>query len=51
MRLDHSRLGVAAELAAFVGSALLSKYLMSLFFWRYAGPASLLLTATFLELE
>lgn len=41
---DHSRLGIAAEILAFVGLALLSKYLLSLIFWRYAGPVSLLLT-------
>lgn len=41
---------VAAEITAFVGFALLSKYLMSLFFWRYAGPASLLLTLALLTL-
>lgn len=50
VRSDHPRLGVAAEIAAFVGFALLSKYLMSLFFWRYAGPASLLLTLALLTL-
>lgn len=47
---DSSGLGIAAEVAAFVGFALLSKYLMSLFFWRYAGPASLLLTLAILTL-
>lgn len=47
---DPSRLGVAAEIAAFVAFALLSKYLMSLIFWRYAGPASLLLTLALLTL-
>ena len=47
---DRSRLGVAAEIAAFVGFALLSKYLMSLVFWRYAGPASLLLTLAVLTI-
>lgn len=47
---DHSRLGVAAEITAFVGFALLSKYLLSLIFWRYAGPASLLLTLALLTM-
>jgi hypothetical protein len=46
----HSRWTVAAEITAFVCFALLSKYLMSLFFWRYAGPASLLLTLGLLTL-
>ena len=46
----HSRRIVAAEITAFVCFALLSKYLMSLFFWRYAGPASLLLTLGILTL-
>lgn len=46
----HSRWAVAAEIAAFVAFALLFKYLMSLFFWRYAGPASLLLTLGLLTL-
>ena len=46
----HSRWAVAAEITAFVSLALLSKYLMSLFFWRYAGPASLLLTLGLLTL-
>lgn len=32
------------EIIAFVGFALVSKYLLSLVFWRYAGPVSLLLT-------
>lgn len=41
---------MAAEIAAFVTFALLSKYLMSLFFWRYAGPVSLLLTLGLLTL-
>ncbi len=45
---EPSRLGVAAEVAAFVAFALLSKYLMSLYFWRFAGPASLLLTLALL---
>ncbi|WP_082788248.1 CPBP family intramembrane glutamic endopeptidase [Sphingorhabdus sp. M41] len=35
---------ILAEIAGFVAFALLSKYLMSLLFWRYAGPVSLLLT-------
>lgn len=48
--LQGSRLAIAAEIAAFVGFALLSKFLMSLFFWRYAGPASLLLTLVLLTL-
>lgn len=47
---DQNRGAVAAEIAAFVGFALLSKYLMSLVFWRYAGPASLLLTLGLLTL-
>lgn len=46
----HSRWTVVAEIAAFVAFALLSKYLMSLFFWRFAGPASLLLTLGVLTL-
>jgi len=46
----YARWAVAAEIAAFVAVALLSKYLMSLFFWRYAGPASLLLTLGMLTL-
>lgn len=45
-----SRWIVAAEVTAFVIFALMSKYLMSLFFWRYAGPASLLLTLGLLTL-
>lgn len=45
-----SRLALAAEVAAFVGFALLSKYLLSLVFWRYAGPVSLLLTLALLTL-
>jgi membrane protease YdiL (CAAX protease family) len=40
---------IAAEIAAFVGFALLSKFVMSLFFWRYAGPVSLLLTLAVLS--
>lgn len=35
---------VLVEILGFVAFALLSKYLMSLVFWRYAGPVSLLLT-------
>ncbi|MBX3478473.1 MAG: CPBP family intramembrane metalloprotease [Brevundimonas sp.] len=35
---------VLLEVAAFVVFALLSKFLLSLLFWRYAGPVSLLLT-------
>ena len=45
---DQPRWAVAVEVAAIVAFALLSKYLMSLFFWRYAGPASLLLTLALL---
>ena len=41
---ELSRPGIAAELIAFIGFALLSKYLLSLIIWRYAGPVSLLLT-------
>lgn len=47
---DHPRWAVAAEIAAFVAFALLAKALMSLLFWRYAGPASLLLTLALLTL-
>lgn len=39
-----SRRGIAVEIVAFVGFALLAKYGLSLLFWRYAGPVSLLLT-------
>jgi membrane protease YdiL (CAAX protease family) len=46
----HSRLAVAAEITAFVGFALLSKYLLSLVLWRYAGPASLLPTLALLTM-
>lgn len=46
----HSRPAIAAEIAAFVGFALLSKYLLSLVTWRYAGPISLLLTLALLTL-
>jgi len=35
---------ILIEILGFIGFALLSKYLMSMLFWRYAGPASLLLT-------
>lgn len=45
---DQPRWAVAVEIAVVVAFALLSKYLMSLFFWRYAGPASLLLTLALL---
>jgi membrane protease YdiL (CAAX protease family) len=45
-----SRLAVAAEITAFVGLALLSKYLLSVVIWRYAGPVSLLLTLAVLTL-
>lgn len=47
---DRLRLGIAAEVVGFVTFALLSKFIMSLFFWRYAGPASLLLTLALLSL-
>lgn len=47
---EHSRWAVVAEIAAFVAFALLSKYLMSLLFWRYAGPVSLLMTLGLLTL-
>lgn len=40
----HSRTAIAAEIAAFVALALLTKHILSLFLWRYAGPISLLLT-------
>lgn len=50
VRQGDSRLGVATEIVAFVGFAFLSKYLMSLFFWRYAGPVSLLLTLALLTI-
>jgi len=46
----RSRIGIVAEIAAFVGSALLTKYLLSLIIWRYAGPVSLLLTLAVLTL-
>jgi len=50
VRPGPSRLSIAAEIAAFVGFALVSKYLMSLVFWRYAGPVSLLLTLALLTI-
>lgn len=43
-RTPQSRLGIAAEIAALVAFALVSKYLLSLVIWRYAGPVSLLVT-------
>ena len=43
-----SRLALLAEIAAFVGLALLTKYLLSLVVWRYAGPVSLLLSLAIL---
>lgn len=46
----HAQWTVIAEIAAFVAFALLSKYLISFLFWRYAGPASLLLTLGLLTL-
>ncbi len=46
----YSRWAIMAEITAFVFLALLSKYLMSFLFWRYAGPASLLLTLGLLTL-
>jgi hypothetical protein len=46
----QSRLGIAAEATAFVALALLSKYLLSLVSWRYAGPVSLLMTLAVLTL-
>ncbi|PHP18144.1 CPBP family intramembrane metalloprotease [Sphingobium sp. IP1] len=45
-----SRRGIAVEIVAFVGFALLAKYGLSLIFWRYAGPVSLLLTLALLTL-
>lgn len=45
-----SRLTIAVEFVAFVTFALASKYLLSLAFWRYAGPVSLLLTLAFLTI-
>lgn len=42
--MPASRLGILVEVESFVGFALMSKYLLSLVFWRYAGPVSLLLT-------
>ncbi|PZQ20430.1 MAG: CPBP family intramembrane metalloprotease [Sphingopyxis macrogoltabida] len=47
---SHSRRAIAHEVTAFVAFALAAKYLMSLIFWRYAGPASLLLTIGLLTL-
>ncbi|MEJ6594376.1 CPBP family intramembrane glutamic endopeptidase [Parasphingorhabdus sp.] len=41
---------VLIEILGFIGFALLSKYLMSMMFWRYAGPFSLLLTLTLVTL-
>lgn len=41
---NQGRLQVLSEIAFFVGFAFLSKYLLSLLFWRFAGPVSLLLT-------
>ena len=49
-RAAPSRSAITTEVAAFVGFALLSKYLLSLVFWRYAGPVSLLLTVALLTL-
>lgn len=43
-RTSLSTLGIAVEVFVFITIALLSKYVLSLFFWRYAGPFSLLLT-------
>jgi membrane protease YdiL (CAAX protease family) len=43
-------LGLLAEVAGFVGFSLLTKYLLSLVIWRYAGPVSLLLTLAVLTL-
>lgn len=48
--MPTSRLGILAEVTAFITFALLSKYMMSLVFWRYAGPVSLLLTLALLTL-
>ncbi len=48
--MASSRLGILTEVAGFVAFAFLSKYLMSLIFWRYAGPVSLLLTIALLTL-
>lgn len=47
-RPGRARAALVAEIVAFVGFALLSKYLLSLVFWRYAGPVSLLLTLALL---
>lgn len=46
----ESRWHIAAEIAAFVGFALVSKFLLSLVIWRYAGPVSLLLTLAVLSI-
>jgi len=49
-RLPATRAGILAEVVAFIACALLSNYMMSLVFWRYAGPVSLLLTLAVLTL-
>lgn len=41
---------ILAEVSVFVAFALLSRYAMSLIFWRFAGPVSLLLTLLVLTL-
>jgi membrane protease YdiL (CAAX protease family) len=41
---------LVAEVLAFVGLALFSRYLMSLVFWRFAGPVSLIVTIAVLTL-
>lgn len=43
-RSDTQVLPIALEVGAFVGLALVSRYLLGLVTWRYAGPVSLLLT-------
>jgi len=43
-RNPRSTVGIVAEVFAFVAFALVTKYLLSLAFWRFAGPVSLLLT-------
>ncbi|NJC10030.1 CPBP family intramembrane glutamic endopeptidase [Polymorphobacter fuscus] len=48
--MPASRVGILAEVTAFVAFTFLSRYLMSLVLWRYAGPASLLLTLALLTL-
>ena len=48
--MPGSRLALLAEVAGFVGFSLLTKYLLSLVIWRYAGPVSLLLTLAVLTL-